>query len=446
MSVTEINKPAPQAPATVAPSTPAVTPPAAPAPAAAKPAPAAPVTPPAPKAPLITGPQFDIPAEPCTMLATILSWPRSHGSLSELAFCGWLTDTVKAMGYNIEKWEEGSMFVEVPHKNGKKPTTLFSSHVDTVDGATDKDARKELCYDPNFGHIMLTPKNKVGSCLGADDGAGVWLMLKMLEKKVPGGYLFHRGEERGGISARANAQRRQRELRVFDVAVAFDRPRTNEVITHQGGVRCASDKFAIGLSTALNAHGFEYKPSTGGAYTDTKEYRSLIAECVNLGVGYHSQHNRHEYQDFAHLSALLDAACEIDWEALPVDRDPSDKDVYLASKGYGGVYHGSKSFTDTLLDDDDQYPLGFAPPSKQGNKPKGKSKSVASFVKEPTILEEMDNLLTPGAGFGIAELRAVVEDTPDEAVRLLAELFRERARLKADVQMLEGLIDFGPDQ
>ena len=35
-------------------------------------------------------------------------------------------------------------------------------------------------------------------CLGADDGAGVFLMLEMIDANVEGTYIFHRGEERGG--------------------------------------------------------------------------------------------------------------------------------------------------------------------------------------------------------------------------------------------------------
>ena len=46
-------------------------------------------------------------------------------------------------------------------------------------------------------------KSGDATCLGADDGAGIYIMLRMIETKKPGLYVFHRGEERGGIGAKA---------------------------------------------------------------------------------------------------------------------------------------------------------------------------------------------------------------------------------------------------
>lgn len=405
-------------------------------------------TAPVPSKESVIGAQLTIPETVDPLLVTILSWPRTHGSLSELAFCEWLTKSICDLGHVVTKWEEGSMFVDVLAEGGRKGTTLFSCHVDTVDGfvkAGDpadptKILRKSLNYDPNFGHITLD-KGSIGGCLGADDGAGVWAMLNMIAVGVPGGYLFHRGEECGGVSAKANASKRAHILKRFDAAVAFDRPRTNEIITHQGGAECASNKYALALAAALNKHGFEFKPSTGGVYTDTKEYRKVIAECINIGVGYEQQHGRGEFQDYAHLKALVEAACTIDWEALPVDRDPAKPDPVPT---YGGYGRSAWADSQTWGYQDDWLGAEGATPAQ--DKTKG-SKFAQEFAKnvakgkaiEPTLtpLDDLDLMVRDS---GVQNIHWLVDNEPDNAVAAIVALMRERARLKADVAVLEDLL------
>lgn len=411
---------------------------------AAKPLGAAAPAAPVPSKESVIGTQLDIPETVDPLLVTILSWPRSHGSYSELAFCEWLTKSLVDLGYVVTKWEEGSMFVDVLHPGGKRATTLFSCHVDTVDGfikAADpadhtKITRKKLTYDSNFGHITLD-KDSVGGCLGADDGAGVWVMLNMIAAGVPGGYLFHRGEECGGVSAKANARKREALLKRFDAAVAFDRPRCNEIITHQGGAECASNKYALALAAALNKHGFEYKPSTTGVYTDTKEYRKIIAECINIGVGYEQQHGRNEFQDYAHLKALTEAACNIDWEALPVDRDPTKPDPVFSGYGGRGAYgfpgHGMNG---TLWGDDD-HAFGYqgkAAANTKAKKPKGKDVAVEPKL---SVLDDLELLIGDS---GVQNIEWLVEHEPQTATATIVALLRERAALKADVKLLETLL------
>lgn len=443
MSTTE-SKPVASKPTvvtTMAPK-PATPPPAAPALAAqAKPTTPAPV----PSKESVIGTQLDIPETVDPLLVTILSWPRSHGSYSELAFCEWLTKSLVDLGYVVTKWEEGSMFVDVLHPGGKRATTLFSCHVDTVDGFVKAEdpadptniTRKKLTYDANFGHITLD-KDSVGGCLGADDGAGVWVMLNMIAAGVPGGYLFHRGEECGGVSAKANARKREALLKRFDAAVAFDRPRCNEIITHQGGAECASNKYALALAAALNKHGFEYKPSTTGVYTDTKEYRKIIAECINIGVGYEQQHGRGEFQDYAHLKALTEAACNIDWEALPVDRDPTKPEpVFSGYAGYKG--HGAYGYPsgNSELWDDDDHAFGYqgkAAANTKAKKPKGKDVAVEPKL---SVLDDLELLIGDS---GVQNIEWLVEHEPQTATATIVALLRERAALKADVKLLETLL------
>ena len=392
----------------------------------------------------IVAPTHDIPAKVADDLINILSWPRPHGSEAEKMFRTWLFN--KMLKKKPIHLAEGCIFVQIEAKKDLQPTVLFSCHIDTVDsdswGALVDGSiqRKSLIYDPNFGTIALDQGSK-GSCLGADDGAGVWLMLQMIEKKVPGGYIFHTGEERGGVGSRAVLAKHLDLLKKFDIAVAFDRPNTHEVITHQGGQECASTKCGAALCLALNAHGMVYSQSTQGVFTDTKVYRGVVAECFNTGVGYENQHTKNETQDFAHLTAMLAALCAIDWDSLPVDRDPLKADTYggypklgrsyggQAGYGYGGYggYGGHGGF------DRDDEPYAYQPPKNKGKKYKAPQAG-------PT-LSLFDELRTNKR----EELEAWAETAPGAVADAMVHLLLEIGRLRSDVAILRKVAGVSDD-
>ena len=182
------------------------------------------------------------------LLVDILVFPRGHQTVTELEFQAWLIRKLNNLGVTPTKRQMDVLTVEIPHPPkageiaGRPSTTLFSCHTDSVDPPVLAGLRKKLTYDPTFGEIALA-KESGGSSLGADDGVGVWIMLRMIEAKVPGGYIFHRGEECGGLSAKATANHDSKWVGKFDVSVAFDRPRTSEIITHQRGQQeCAEGR------------------------------------------------------------------------------------------------------------------------------------------------------------------------------------------------------------
>lgn len=302
-----------------------------------------------------------------TDLIYILSTPRGHDGKTEKAFCNWILSKLNKQGLKPELMEEGAIFVRVGEATDSK--TLFSCHVDTVHSATEV-AQQRLVYDPNFQHIMLErPKSAAGKdpkwtsnyragCLGADDGAGVWVLLKMIEAGIKGGYLFHRGEERGCISSHAIASKRQEWLKQWNAAIAFDRPKDFEVIYRQSGADCASKEYADALAKAFNANpafALKMESSPSGGTTDTRNYRFIIPECINVAVGYYDHHSADEALDYGHLSELKDMCLVIDWEALPITRDPSKavstypQTGYPYRGGYGGYdgYYGEGGWHDS---------------------------------------------------------------------------------------------------
>lgn len=291
--------------------------------------------------------QHEVPAKVCKVLTTILSWPRPHNTQAETMFREWLTDQIKLADDTavVTVTSGGNLYVD--KRNGKPGTqVLFSCHMDTVDGGiwgNPKTVRgkpthqvKKLTYDANFGEIALDRAGEVGAvgtCLGADDGVGVWLMLKMLQARVPGGYIFHTGEECGGVGSRAMVDKHRDILAHYGVALAFDRPHNDEVIIHQRGVECASVECGAWLATTLNKAGFNFATSTRGVFTDTANYRKLVPECLNLGVGYDRQHGINETLDYAHAHALMQALITLDWTDMPVKRDHTKPDYVPQQPG-----------------------------------------------------------------------------------------------------------------
>ena len=446
--MTDITKPEPLA---LVP-TPAPAAPPEPKAPAAPPEPKAPAPAPKVEAPVVT--ELPIPEDVCSLLQQILVWPRPHGTANEQLFNKWLkkkiTDMIpKGVKFHVDSFAQAfDVFaVTLKRPDGTQSDVLFSCHVDTVDSSkTPMGERKKLVYDANFGLIFLD-KDSPGGCLGADDGAGVWIMMKMIQAGKPGTYIFHRGEECGGLSAKKMKEHHKDWLKQFEVAVAFDRPRTDEVIVTQGGSSCASEKFGKALAESLNLVQpcFNYRVSHAGVYTDTKEYRTIIHECVNLGVGYQNQHGIKEELDYGHLVALLAAALKIDWDILPVDRDATKATDYTYSGGYRGYGHyvgGNVAGRQADFDDDgwdDQLlSSGFGPGRGGPATGKGKGSTKGKGALDADL--EPENLIFDAKNSTIEELVAAIEQDNEWTTRLVIALLRENARLKADNRQLDTLL------
>jgi len=161
---------------------------------------------------------------------------------------------------------------------------------------------------------------------------GVYLMREMILAGRPGAYVFHHGEERGGIGSALLARHEAQWLARFDMAIALDRQGTGDIVTHQFGMRTASDTFAESLASEIARHdpGLHYAPSPG-VYTDTAEYAEIIPECTNLSVGYKGQHTTCESVDARHVDRLLGALLSLDVSQCVIARDPQ-----LYESEYGG--------------------------------------------------------------------------------------------------------------
>jgi hypothetical protein len=263
----------------------------------------------------------------------------------------------------LEKDEFGNLFIKIGDTG-----VMFTSHLDTATSALT--SVKHVIE----GNIIKTDGKTI---LGADDKAGVTIMLYMIENKIPGLYYFFLGEEVGCIGSRKVAEKQKLEkIDGIEKVISFDRRGTNSVITYQSGKRCASDKFGEALAAELNKADitFSYVTDPTGVLTDSIQFTSIYPECTNISVGYKSEHTFSETQDIEHLQKLANACLKVDWENLPVERDPS-KVEYKSYSTYGWG------------DWEDDYDYGYKPSSfnrfnNWGNSNNSRSEKVWFHDKE----------------------------------------------------------------
>jgi len=225
---------------------------------------------------------------------------------------------------NLEKDSQGNYFLKIGDSR-----TIFASHFDT--------ACKNQTQVNHFidGNIIRTDKTSI---LGADDKAGVTIMLWMIKNNIPGLYYFFFGEEVGCIGSGLAAKFIEVKG-LYDRIISFDRRGTTSIITHQSYTRTCSDEFGKELAKQLNKKGLDYRIDDTGVYTDSAEFTSVIPECTNVSVGYYQEHTTNEHQDIKHLTELANACLFVEWENLPTKRDITK--VESKWSGYDSTYGGT---------------------------------------------------------------------------------------------------------
>ncbi|SHH04309.1 Peptidase family M28 [Bradyrhizobium erythrophlei] len=271
----------------------------------------------------------------------MLSFRRPAGSKTEAAF---IERFLTPLGVKKDKF--GNHILVVGDEN---PSILWSSHTDSVHT---KHGHQKVEFDGKF--IRLPAKSR-SNCLGADCAAGVWIMMEMIQAKVPGLYVFHAAEEIGCIGSRGIATKQPDFLANIKAAIAFDRRGTSSVITHQGS-RCCSDAFGNSMAAQLPER-FKLDPT--GVLTDTKIYMKIVPECSNISVGYYHEHQPEEKLDVDHLIELRDHMVKIDASKFVIERDPKLMPPAPKKTGLGQL-----SFLQSKREPRDTYDLVYWHPRK----------------------------------------------------------------------------------
>ena len=226
---------------------------------------------------------------------------------------------------DLQKDIHGNYFYKIGESR-----TIFASHLDTV-------SKEATSVTHTFDGDIIGTDGK--TTLGADDKAGVTVMLHLMENKIPGLYYFFIGEEVGCIGSGLASSMSIKDFKgKYDRILSFDRRGTDSVITYQSSTRCCSDAFADALARQLNLSGMKYRKDEGGVYTDSAEFTDIIPECTNISVGYYKEHTTNETQDIRHLEDLAEAGLLVNWESLPTQRDMTKKEYKSYGNSYGSSY------------------------------------------------------------------------------------------------------------
>ena len=137
--------------------------------------------------PFTKAPTFATPA--IRELVTMHTTCRPAGTRAVDDFCAQYLDSIPGMV--IDK--EGNRILQVGSLTDHP--VLWSSHTDTVHRTA---GTQKVIYG---GGLLSLHETSQASCLGADCTVGVWLMVNMIRRNVPGLYIFHASEEVGGLGS-----------------------------------------------------------------------------------------------------------------------------------------------------------------------------------------------------------------------------------------------------
>lgn len=229
--------------------------------------------------------------------------------------------------------------------------------------------RKEVPKPAKIGRNVKQKKadrvhSTFGEVLGSDDGTGIYIMLQMIEARVPGYYLFTRGEEVGGQGVNYLMQDEEQTILsclpdYLELVISYDRKDLGSIITEQSCGVCMGNDAAGIFSSMLYDKWLEadqekiysgvFKADPTGSYTDSAAFVDMAKHCTNLSVGYYRQHSSMEYQDPAFAELLAQVLVELDWYALEdylENLTEKPEDTYLDERDWWGT--GNRSTWNTL--------------------------------------------------------------------------------------------------
>ena len=234
-----------------------------------------------------------------------------------------LSSALAGAGHDVRD-AHGNYFVLIG--DSEQSDVAFTSHLDTV--ARPGSAAPDIAIT-NKG-VMFLRNPQVADCLGADCGAGIYLMLEMIKRGVHGRYCFFVDEEVGCEGSSASAKDDTGFWTGVKAMISFDR-RGDGIITHQRYQRCCSDTFAKELAARLGRTDAHLQR---GVYTDSAEFMQIIPECTNIGVGYMHEHTPDEVLDLSILGSVLEHVLSPGaFKHLPIERDPKvvEPDAWLSA-------------------------------------------------------------------------------------------------------------------
>lgn len=242
----------------------------------------------------------------------------------------------------------GNVFVLVG--DSEQSDVAFTCHMDTVA----RPKSKAPVVSINAMGVAYVSNPWEADCLGADDAAGIAVLLTMLEHAVHGRYCFFKDEEVGCYGSSHSAADKTGFWTGVKAMISFDR-RGDDIVIAQRGSNCCSNEFATELAQRLGRDSGKIK---SGIYTDSAEFVHLIPECTNVGVGYQNEHTPEEVLDLLIFDKLVQhCIAPGTFQNLPIKREPET------------TYSGWGMLTSDYPDDEDPDLLSMFKELSQMSKP-----------------------------------------------------------------------------
>lgn len=248
----------------------------------------------------------------------------------------WMKGLLDSLSIPFNTDEFGNLSVDM--RDGVS-TVAFTCHTDTVESfwlapklrqlappTAEMDwaqTPRQLAYmqddlypDDETAYRVVLPDPSQDDCLGADDGAGMALMLAMIQEGVKGLYIFFADEESGRIGSEGMNRAQPEMLQGLTHMLSFDR-RDADIVTSQMGMPCISDSLADALMERLSTDTVQYRLAAGSC-TDSASFMQSVYECGNIGVGYRDEHSGYESLSLTIWGNLLEKCVQqATWEGLP---------------------------------------------------------------------------------------------------------------------------------
>ena len=182
----------------------------------------------------------------------------------------------------------------------EKPLPMLCIHLDTINTTALDSAMKSeyIVFDKETQTYSLNYQGKLAMrCLGGDDRAGLWIVLhiladKELSKNYSYGIFFD--EEVGGKGSTAYTRDYPNYEEGVKCFIGLDRRGSYECATY------GSDN--QDLIDAVCSYGFK---EASGTFTDASNLAFGVA-CVNLSVGYNTEHRVDETIDMTATKSTLE--------------------------------------------------------------------------------------------------------------------------------------------
>lgn len=220
------------------------------------------------------------------LLSRILAVPTT--THNEDLIKDWLVAHCSAAGYAVEVDRCNNVYVTRGQLSAGERFPLVCAHIDTV-----FPIRKVQIEQDDQRLIGISSETGRQCGFGADDKAGVYICIELLDRLPVVKAVFFAGEEPGCIGSR-----RARESFFEDVgyAVGYDCPSTGMISYSLGGTVLfeESGPFMGAARPVLDDHGFtswQRHP-----YTDVMILRQRFPiSCLNLPAGYYRWHRHDEF-------------------------------------------------------------------------------------------------------------------------------------------------------